>query len=164
MIDMKVFLSLGSNKGNREEYLQNAVRTINKLRKTKVLKSSSIYETESWGNKNLDFFLNQVIMINTELNCIELLRQCQKIEKKYGRVKENQKWQARTLDIDILICDDQKICIKELQVPHPLLPERMFVLKPLSELDPDLVIPGKNKNVIEIMKECNDTSKVQLYK
>jgi len=161
---MKVFLSLGSNSGKREKWLQCAVESIDKLRNTKVLRASSIYETEPWGNKNLDFFLNQVIMINTEFDCFELLKQCQEIEKRYGRVKVNEKWQARTLDIDILLCDNQKILIKELQVPHPLLTERMFVLKPLSEINPDLIIPGKNKKVIEIMKECNDTSKVHLYK
>jgi len=161
---MKVFLSLGSNSGKRKILLQNAVESINKLKETKVLRSSSIYETEPWGNKNLDLFLNQVIMIDTKLGCIELLRQCQKIEEKFGRVRKNKKWQARTLDIDILICDDQEICIKNLQVPHPLLMKRMFVLEPLSELDPDLVIPGQNKNITEIIKECNDKSKVQLYK
>ncbi len=161
---MKVFLSLGSNSGIREQYLNEAVAAIDSLEGTKVLESSSIYETEPWGNKDLDFFLNQVVVINTELDCIELLERCKNIEKKCGRENESGRWKARTLDIDILIYDEQEIHEKQLQVPHPLLTKRMFVLKPLSEIDPDRIIPGKDKKVVEIMNECNDRAKVTLYK
>ncbi|MFO7889592.1 MAG: 2-amino-4-hydroxy-6-hydroxymethyldihydropteridine diphosphokinase [bacterium] len=161
---MNVFLSLGSNSGDRERYLKKAVKAINNLEDTEVLKSSSIYETDPWGNKNLDLFLNQVIMIDTELDCVDLLEECRNIEKQNGRIEEIGKWKARTLDIDILLCDNRQISMDKLQVPHPLLAKRMFVLKPLSELDPNLIFPGKNQKVVEVMQECNDTSKVRLYK
>lgn len=161
---MKVFLSLGSNCGNREKYLNNAVEAINNLKHTEVLKTSSIYETDPWGNENLDSFLNQVIMIDTEFDCVELLEKCKYIEKQNGRVKRAGKWTARTLDIDILLCDDLQISNHHLQVPHPLLAQRMFVLKPLSELDPNLVLPEKSENIVEVIKKCDDTSKVRLFK
>ena len=161
---MKVFLSLGSNTGNRKKYLTHAIRDLNDLNDTEVLESSSIYETEPWGNKNLDLFLNQVIIINTELSCVDLLKRCNNIEKRYGRVKKSGKWMSRTLDIDILVCEDKKISTDQLQVPHPWIAERMFILKPLSELDSNLIIPGINKRVKEIIQACDDTARVSLYK
>lgn len=161
---MKVFLSLGSNSGDRKKYLIQAIRALNDLNDTEVLKSSSIYETEPWGNKHLDLFLNQVIMIKTELNCFDLLKRCKNIEKRYGRGKKSGKWKARTLDIDILVCGDKQISTDQLQVPHPWLTKRMFVLKPFSELASDLIIPGINKRVREVMKTCDDPSGVRLYK
>ncbi len=161
---MKAFLSLGSNSGDREQYLIQAIRALHNLEYTEVLESSSIYETEPWGNENLDLFLNQVILIKTELSCFELLKQCKNIEKRYGRVKETGKWKARTLDIDILVCNDQQISTDTLQVPHPLLTKRMFVLKPLSELASDLIIPGIHKRVTEVMQACDDPARVSLYK
>lgn len=160
---MKMFLGIGSNIGDREMYLKDAVQSIDKLQDTAVLEYSSIYKTEAWGNKDLDFFLNQVILVDTELDCMKFLSECKRIEKKYGRQNDGG-WKARTLDIDILLFGNLIVKKKKLQIPHAYLNERMFFLKPLAEIAPEMVIPDTGKTVMETMKKCRDKCRVEHYK
>lgn len=136
----KAYLSLGSNLGDREKTLTQAVKDLQANPHIRVEQVSSWYETEPVGKVDQPWFLNGVVEITTDLSPRELLLECQKIENLHGRVR-NEKWGPRTLDIDILLYDDLKIQTQELTIPHPRMKERTFVLVPLAELVPHLVLP-----------------------
>lgn len=153
-------LSLGGNQGDREELLSKAIHEVSK--ENRVLKISSIYLTEAWGSVAFGDFLNQVILIQTELVPYKLLEFAQKIELKLGR-KRNQHWGNRTMDIDILYFEDQIISSKDLTLPHPYIQDRRFVLVPLEEIMPDFVHPKLGKTHKELLDSCTDQSKVRLF-
>ena len=159
---MQVFLGLGSNVGDREGYLRKAVAAIGKLERSWVRRASSIYETEPWGKRDQDPFLNQVVEVDTKLGPQELLVACQRIEKDLGR-DNRERWGPRTIDIDILIYSDVVIDDENLRVPHRLLSERRFVLVPLTELSPTVSVPGLGKTVREVLESCSDRGRVELY-
>lgn len=155
---INVFLCLGSNLGDREENLRAAYSAIHKTI-GKVAKKSHVYETEPWGNKNQDPFLNQVIMINTMKDPRELMEALSKIERELGR-KRSEKWGPRIIDIDILFYGKRIIRDKGLEVPHPELHQRAFVLAPMLEIAPDYVHPVLKKQIDELYMECEDLSDV----
>jgi len=134
----KAVLSLGSNVGDRHLYLAEAIKYIEK-NTSKIVEKSSVYETEAWGFEALPF-LNQVVVIHTVLSPWQLLKTLQNIEKQLGRTlksKSNNKktsYHNRTIDIDILLYENQKINSSELIIPHPLIHQRNFVKMPLDEL------------------------------
>jgi 2-amino-4-hydroxy-6-hydroxymethyldihydropteridine diphosphokinase len=131
----KVILGLGSNLGNRLSYINQAISQIGKFPKTKLHRSSLIYETEPWGNLNQGKFLNCCCEIGTDLTPIQLLEFCLELENEFGRVR-NEVWGARTLDIDLLIFEGETSNESKLILPHPRIKERGFVLVPLFELYP----------------------------
>ena len=133
------YLGLGSNMGDKKKYLHRALQLLNQEDKIKISNCSSFYETEPWGYENQDVFMNIVIEIETQLTPLELLQNCQKIEQKLDRVREF-KWGPRTMDIDILLYDDEMIETTKLKIPHPYLLERDFTVLPLAEIAPNLVI------------------------
>lgn len=134
---MRVFLSLGSNLGCRLQNIQQAIKTLN-IFAGRVIKKSKIYETEPEGVKNQLMFLNCCVEIKTDLSPHKLLVACQKIEHRLGRPpKEKGKMLPRTIDIDILFYGNKIIKNKHLTIPHPKIPKREFVLKPLSEIKYD---------------------------
>ena len=104
----RVFLGLGSNVGNRYKFIINVIKEIEKIQGVNLIGSSSVYETEPWGNKEQNRFLNSVIEVNTHLEPLSLFRELKRVEKKLGRVK-NIKWAEREIDIDILFYDDDII-------------------------------------------------------
>lgn len=123
---------------------------------------SSIYETEPWGKKDQGIFLNQVVEVETLIPPHELLKMCKKIEKKLGR-RNGKAWGPRTMDIDLLIYGDRIVEEAALQVPHPRLQGRRFVLIPLDEIAPNFTIPGSGMTVREALKTCPDTGSVKLF-
>ena len=131
-----VYLSLGSNMGDREGFLRFAVEEISKIDGCKVLKESNILETKAWGKTDQSDFLNMAIKIECSLMPQELLYKLQEIEKSAGR-ERLVKWGPRTLDIDILLFGDLKISTPTLTIPHPLMQERDFVMIPLKEIKED---------------------------
>lgn len=143
------YLSLGSNIGDRKEYLESAVSAIMQLRDTRIAAVSKIYETPPWGEENQDPFLNLCMEIRTSLKPCELLSELQRIEKENGR-KRIRRWGPRTLDIDILIYEDFVSEEEKLILPHPRMGQRAFVLVPLQEIAPGLLIEGKD--ISEILK------------
>ncbi|MDP2387360.1 MAG: 2-amino-4-hydroxy-6-hydroxymethyldihydropteridine diphosphokinase [Bacteroidota bacterium] len=153
-----VFLCLGGNLGNREENLKNAIQLI-KSKLGTITARSSVYETASWGNADQPAFLNQVLELKTVLSANDVLDACLKIEKDLGRTR-NIKWENRLIDIDILFFNTEIINQDELKIPHPLMHERMFVLKPLNEIAPHYVHPVYNKTVKELFESCSDQLKV----
>ena len=131
-----VYLSLGSNMGDRERFLRFAVEKIEEIAGCKVLKESAILKTKAWGKTDQPDFLNMAIKIECSLLPQELLEKLQEIEAAAGRERLI-KWGPRTLDIDILLYDDLKISTPTLTIPHPLMQERDFVMIPLNEIKGD---------------------------
>ena len=156
-----VYLSLGSNIGNREYWLKRGVFYLKE--EIKVIKLSSIYETEPVGYEKQRKFLNMVLMGKTALKAEELLNKCMEIESKCKRVREK-KWSPRTLDIDILLYGNEIINKKTLKIPHPELIKRRFVLIPMMDISPSIFIPDKGITVKEALLTCKDNKKVSFFK
>ena len=139
---MKAWLGLGSNLQEPVMQLQQALRRLGETTGLKVLRTSSFYRTPPWGDKQQDDFINAVVQIETSLDPIPLLHVLQSIENVMGRQRSGRRWGPRTIDIDLLLYGKQQFQSAGLEVPHPRMFERAFVLKPLSELDADLEIDG----------------------
>ena len=147
---MKIaYLGLGSNIGDREAHLVEAVKRLDSA-DLRVLRCSSIYETEPQDMRGQAWFLNQVIEVETGLLPIQLLARIQKIEGEMHRQRETPKG-PRTIDIDILLYDNVVIATTELDIPHPRLAQRRFVLEPLAELSPGLRHPVLDKTICELL-------------
>lgn len=146
-----VYLSLGTNMGDKKKNLLEAIGKIGKLENTKVTSQSTILETEPFGYTEQDMFLNACIEIKTLFTPQELLEKLLNIELEMGRVRTI-KWGPRIIDIDILFFDDEIIQDKNLAVPHPWISERMFVLEPLCEIAPNLIHPLERKPVATLKR------------
>ena len=146
-----VYLSLGTNMGDKKKNLLEAIEKIGKLENTKVTSQSTILETEPFGYTEQDMFLNACIEIKTLFTPPELLEKLLGIELEMGRVRTI-KWGPRIIDIDILFFDDEIIQDKNLAVPHPWISERMFVLEPLCEIAPNLIHPLERKPVTTLKR------------
>jgi 2-amino-4-hydroxy-6-hydroxymethyldihydropteridine diphosphokinase len=149
-----VFLLLGSNLGDKHLFLAQAIQHIEKDI-APVIKISSIYETQSWGKTDAPDYLNQVVMLQTGLPAQTILEKVLNIENILGRRRE-EKWGARTIDIDILFYGGAIIDEPGLHVPHPELHNRSFTLAPLAEIAPGLVHPVFNKNILQLKSELKD--------
>ncbi|WP_067841173.1 2-amino-4-hydroxy-6-hydroxymethyldihydropteridine diphosphokinase [Amphibacillus sediminis] len=144
----RAYIALGSNISPRSQYLEQAVQLLSECTNIEIINKSSIYHTEPMGYVDQNNFLNQVISIDTSLSSFDLLTVCQNIENDLGRKREI-RWGPRTLDLDILLYNHENMITEQLILPHPRMHERAFVLVPLAELAPDLVIPGINETVRE---------------
>ncbi len=153
------YLSLGSNLGDRLAHLTNAVNNLNSQPKIKVLKVSSVYQTQPVGGPEQDDFLNAVVKIETQLSPKELLDVAQSLENNAQRVREV-RWGPRTLDIDVLSFGDLVSQDENLTLPHPRISQRAFVLIPWNEIDPQTQIPGLGK-VSELVNQISSVG-VQL--
>jgi len=151
---INVFLLLGSNLGNRNAFLHNAIAHITRDI-APVVKESAVYETQSWGKTDLPDYLNQVIMLQTTLPAQDVLQHILKIEIEMGRKRE-EKWGSRIIDIDILFYGSHIINQPNLIVPHPQLHNRRFTLEPLAMLAPDFIHPVLNKSILELKNSLKD--------
>lgn len=131
-----VYLGLGTNLGDREENLAQALSLISQNIGA-VVKKSTVIETEPWGHLDQPDFLNMVIEVETDLQPMELLSQCKDIEKTLGR-RESGRWAARIIDVDILLYGEVKMNTETLTIPHKFMFERDFVMIPLKEIKPDI--------------------------
>jgi 2-amino-4-hydroxy-6-hydroxymethyldihydropteridine diphosphokinase len=156
-----VYLLLGSNLGDRNAYIKEARRLLEKT-VGRQIRSSSVYETQSWGVANLPNYLNQVLEMETNLSPVIILKKTQEIEEKLHRERTN-KWHSRTIDIDILFLGKTIINLPELQIPHPELQNRLFTLAPLDELIPDFIHPVFKKTIHELKQEVKDELLVTKY-
>lgn len=150
----KVYFSIGSNKGNRSQLINEAIDKID-ISIGKVEKKSSIYETQSWGFKSNNFF-NVCLLIESSLSVESIFNKILKIEKDMGRLKSGNKYSDRCIDIDILFVEDIIVNSKNLIIPHPRLHLRKFVLTPMLDLAPDLIHPILNKSIKQLELECDD--------
>jgi 2-amino-4-hydroxy-6-hydroxymethyldihydropteridine diphosphokinase len=161
MIELTV-LGVGSNLGRRFDNIRNAVKCISLSRNFSLLGVSPVYDTEPWGYKKQKNFLNCVIAGFYRTKPRELLKEIALIEKRMRR-KQIKKWHPREIDVDILFFGRQKMKIKGLEIPHPQIRFRNFVLKPLCDLLPDFVHPGLKISVQKLYARTGDCSRVRLY-
>ena len=154
-MEVECFLSLGSNINKREENLKDSIDFLKGENKLKILKKSSIYETEPWGVEKQPPFLNMVLKTKTKVSPTFLLNICKRCELKLGR-KETLKWGSRIIDVDILFYGNQILDKPKLKIPHPLLHKRRFILIPLAEIEPLKTHPLLKKTIIELLEELND--------
>lgn len=156
---MKYFLIFGSNLGNREKNLTDALSQLVK-EGVEVISVSSLYETQPVDLASQPWFYNQVVEIKSNVNPKLLLELIKKIEKKMGREHYVNKG-PRVIDIDILIAEDTVVQTKELIIPHPRLEERNFVLVPFAEISPDTVHPKLDERIRDLLRKSNDSSIVK---
>jgi len=157
------FLSIGSNMGDREWYLKSAIKRLDNHPQIQVIKKSSIYETDPVGYTEQNLFLNMVVKIITDLSPFDLLSYILQIENEHGRKREI-KWGPRTLDLDILLYNNENIETEQLFVPHPRMKERSFVLIPLFEIEPQLQLPHETKPLSVLIDQLKDKEGVRVWK
>jgi len=141
----QVYIGLGSNLDKPIEQVTTAIDALAKLKAFKLIKTSSLYRSLPMGPQDQPDYINAVVLISTGLEPQVLLSELQQLEKKHGRVRKGEQWGPRTLDLDILLYDDLILNKPDLVIPHPGLHQRAFVLYPLSDITPELDIPGRGK-------------------
>jgi 2-amino-4-hydroxy-6-hydroxymethyldihydropteridine diphosphokinase len=139
---VRAFVGLGSNLGDPVNQVRLALNELSQLGTTRLLRQSAFYRTPPWGNTDQPEFVNAVAEIETGLSARQLLDSLLRIEARAGRVREGLRWGPRLIDLDLLIYGDARIDEANLHVPHPRMHERAFVMVPLAELEPSLVVPG----------------------
>ena len=154
-----VYLLLGSNIGDSEQMLAAARMRIEKAIGN-IKKNSSIYRTAAWGKEDQADFLNQVIIVESKLSAEKILHRIFFIEKEMGRIR-TVKNAARVIDIDILFFNDEVVNTETLQVPHPQIQNRKFVLVPLAQIAADLIHPILKKSIKDLLHICTDPLDVQ---
>ncbi|MBV6646834.1 MAG: 2-amino-4-hydroxy-6-hydroxymethyldihydropteridine diphosphokinase [Cyclobacteriaceae bacterium] len=152
------FLLLGSNKGDRLHYLNEACESLKNKDITPV-RSSPIYETAPWGKSEQGWFLNTVLQVQTKLAPESLLKVCLEVENTLGR-QRTIKWGEREIDIDILYLDQLQIQLDDLVIPHPAIPKRRFTLTPLCDLVPNEIDPIYQLTLTELLRSCPDQLQV----
>jgi 2-amino-4-hydroxy-6-hydroxymethyldihydropteridine diphosphokinase len=158
----KVILLLGSNLGNRKQFLDKSMELI-KSEVGSVLKVSSVYESEPWGFNSNNLFLNQAIIVETTYQPQTILKKLQKIEKELGRKIKSQTYQNRTIDIDILFYDEMQLESKNLIIPHPKLHLRKFTLIPLIEIAGDYIHPVLGQRLDMLVTNSTDNKSVKVF-
>ena len=155
-----VFLGLGSNIGDRLKFISNAVSEIKNNGNIRLIKSSSVYKTEPWGEKHQNTFLNIAIEISTSYTPDELLLFIKDTEIKLGRTGRS-RWAEREIDIDILFYDNLVMKKSGLEIPHPEIQNRNFVLIPLNDIAPDFVHPVLKKKISDLVSLSSDKLKCE---
>ena len=156
----KAYLLTGSNLGDRAARLQEAADRIGSLAGD-ILKRSPVYETPPWGFDHPIAFLNQALEVKTDHSPAELLTILLGIERSLGRTRNKGTYEARTIDIDILLYDDIILNTKDLVIPHPRMHLRRFTLKPLADIAPGIIHPVLGKNVAELLRDCRDKDTIR---
>jgi len=157
---MIAHLSIGTNIGDKKQNLNTAINMLNELCGT-IIKQSSIYETNAWGFESTNSFYNIVVEINTNLLPQKLLDKLFFIENEIGRKRTGTGYTDRLIDIDILFCENETITTDKLQIPHPLLQARNFVLYPMCEISPDFTHSKFNKTIKELKEISTDNSAIK---
>jgi len=155
----RCFIGLGTNLGNKEANLKTAILMLDNKGTIWVKKVAPFYQTAPWGYPEQDWFINTVVEIETTLSPHQLLNVLLNVEEKMGRLR-NLRWGPRIIDLDLLTYGSAIINRPGLVIPHPRMTKRAFVLVPLADLDPDLVIPGHG-SVIDLTKEINKLQDVK---
>lgn len=159
MMHQSVFISLGSNMGNRLNFLSSAIHQLAAHEDLNITNQSKVYLSKAWGVAHQRDFFNQVIQVETSLDPVLLLSWMLSIEASMGRERV-QKWHRRNIDLDLLFYDDKVYDHPELQLPHPLLTKRNFVLTPMMDLAPEFVHPHLGQTIEELYLGCPDSLEV----
>lgn len=155
----QIYLCIGGNLGEREANLEEAVEFID-FNFGDVIALSAVYESEPWGMIDVPNFLNQVVLVESQLSNEELLQEIFELEEFYGRERATDGYVSREMDIDVLFVGNEVIATEKLQVPHPRMQERRFVLEPMAEMAAAFVHPVLQLSIAELLKECKDLGKV----
>ncbi|HEX4850008.1 MAG TPA: 2-amino-4-hydroxy-6-hydroxymethyldihydropteridine diphosphokinase [Puia sp.] len=150
----KAYLLTGGNVGNRQFKLEQARTHITSFC-GEIIQQSAVYETEAWGKQDQPAFLNQALLIKTDQSSIELMNSILQVESLMGRVRA-EKYGPRIIDIDILFYNQEIIELPSLQVPHPQIAWRRFVLVPMTEIAPNFIHPILKKTMLDLLKVCPD--------
>lgn len=155
-----IYLALGANLGHRLENLRAAIQHL--APNITVTRCSRIYETEPWGVTDQPRFLNMALQAKTDLSPFELLDALKKIEKKMGRT-ETVRYGPRVIDLDILLYDDLILQTERLEIPHPRLAERRFVLTPLNDIAPQVIHPLFKQSIYALLQNLNADAGIELF-
>lgn len=155
-------IGLGSNIEPRKESLEKSILWLESL-VGRIIRKSKVYQSEPWGVLDQSHFLNQVVVLETDQNPIEILQYLKKIEALMGR-EEGERWGPRKIDLDLLFLERDIFHSSELLLPHPRLHERNFVLLPLQEVFPEWIHPTYQMTAPELLKLCRDEGIVTLYR
>ena len=158
----QVYIGIGSNIGNKKENFLEALGRVAKLPDTKIVKESSLYESEPIGDAK-EWYVNGAIEIETKFKPDMLLKKFKNIERAMGRKKVKKRWGARIIDLDILLYDAAIIKKKNLRIPHPEMSSRKFVLLPLGEIAPQVIHPELGVTISELLINVKDNKKIHLY-
>ncbi|MGQ9661465.1 MAG: 2-amino-4-hydroxy-6-hydroxymethyldihydropteridine diphosphokinase [Kiritimatiellia bacterium] len=167
MRTVEVVISLGSNLGDRLVNLQQAREAIVRLRGVSFVAKSRVYETEPVevaAQYAATLFLNAILIVNTQIELERLAKHLHGIEEKLGRIRGPERNAPRTLDADIICAENVQLCTTELTVPHPRWSERRFVVEPLAELRPQLVVPGQEQSISEILATLPPRPSVKVFR
>ena len=154
------YIGLGSNKGDKLNYLRKSVAKLSENGKCSILSSSSVYETKPYGYKEQDNFFNAVIKVSTNFSLLQLLEELKQIERELGRVNSS-KWGPREIDMDLLFFNDLIFSNEKITIPHKEIAYRDFVLVPLCEISPDYIHPALKIKICDI---CIDDSEKCILK
>lgn len=141
-IPFDAIIALGSNVGDKAGNISRAIAALTAGREVELIEASPAYRTAPWGNTEQDWFVNAAISVRTTLGPEALLARCLDVERQLGRVR-TEKWGPRIIDLDVLIYRGVEMATPDLVLPHPYLTERAFVLRPLADIAPDLVVKGR---------------------
>lgn len=162
ILKTNVYIGIGSNLGDREENLDRALESVKRIEEAELTSVSSIYESEPMYLSAQPDYLNLAANLSTSLSPLNLLEALLSIENEMGR-KRDLKYGPRVIDLDILFFGEQIVESEPLSIPHPLLYDRLFVLKPLSEIAGELICPVRQKTVSELLELSNDSSRISKY-
>ena len=158
----RIYIGIGSNLGDRRANHLEAIDRIGQIPDTKVVRASSLYESEPLGNAKT-WFVNSAIEIDTELGAEALLKRLKAIEDAMGRKRvKGKRWGSRIIDLDILLSENEVVDKRTLKVPHKEMHKRRFVLMPLAELAPHVVHPGLGQTVSALLATVKDDKRVSL--
>lgn len=160
----RVYIGLGSNLGDRKANIREAEEKLAALAETRIVKASSLYESEPLGNAKT-WFVNSVLEIETEFEADDLLKRTKAIETAMGRKRvKGKRWGSRIIDLDLLLFDNQTVDKRTLKIPHPEMHKRRFVLLPLSELAPHVTHPQLGTTISALLGGLKDGKKVVLLR
>lgn len=151
----KLFLLLGGNLGDKATIFATARERLS-AGLGPIVRTSAVYETEPWGFESDDLFWNQVLVVETELEPEAVLKHTKAIELELGRVRKADRYASRLIDIDLLFYDDRVLHLPNLELPHPRMIDRRFVLEPLAEVAADFIHPVFKHSIIGLLEECSD--------
>jgi len=157
------FVGIGSNVGDRADFCRRAVQAVEAASGITLVRSSSLYETSPVGGPPQRSYVNLVVKVETDLAPSELLGACQEIERKIGREPSDIRWGPRVVDLDILIFGDEKIVEPHLEIPHPHIRQRRFVLVPLLEIDPSVQDPWGDDYASSLDEAEGDVELLEAY-
>ena len=154
-----VWIGLGSNMGHAVDQVEQAIAALTDAPGLELTATSSLYRTAPVGNVDQPDFINAVVRASCRIGCYVLLEALQEIEKRFGRTRDGERFGPRSLDLDLLMYANQTVSSPQLELPHPRMHERLFVLEPLTEIEGDITVPGRGR--LSVLRQACLDQRVQ---